>query len=162
VDKSKFLRSVGERIAEERARLGLTQAEVADFGAVTRRTQINYETGARAPDAAYLKALENAGFDALYILVGRRESSDANAGFGVAEPAGNYVIPGLKPANVRAAALAVFEAVLQKAVVANGDSSSKSMPNAERVAEAIVVLANMSESVEDVRRNAVHVLQLLK
>ena len=36
---------IGIRIREERARLGLTQQEVADFVGVTRQSQAKYEKG---------------------------------------------------------------------------------------------------------------------
>jgi transcriptional regulator with XRE-family HTH domain len=157
---------MGERLAEERARLGLTQARVAELAAVTRRTQINYERGERAPDAAYLTAIETQGFDALYVLFGRHESRGGEGGFAVAEPVSDYRVAGLKPANVRAAATAVFDAILRHAATTKSANKkadvAASLPEAARVAEAIVVLANMSESVEDVQRNAAHVVQLLK
>jgi transcriptional regulator with XRE-family HTH domain len=170
VEKSKYLRLLGQRLAEERARLGLTQAEVADFAGVTRRTQINYETGERAPDAAYFKTLEKKGVDALYVIAGRRETANEPASGAVstregrvAETAGVYHVAGLKAANVRAAAIAVFEAAFaMRDETTTKSKTKKNMQDAARVAEAIVVLANMSENVEDVRRNAAHVLQLLK
>jgi transcriptional regulator with XRE-family HTH domain len=169
VEKSKYLRLLGQRLAEERARLGLTQAEVADFAGVTRRTQINYESGERAPDAAYFKTLEKKGVDALYVIAGRREAAIEPAGgamstreLRVAESAGVYHVAGLKAANVRAAAIAVFDAAFAMRNDTTTTSKKKNSQDAARVAEAIVVLANMSENAEDVRRNAAHVLQLLK
>jgi transcriptional regulator with XRE-family HTH domain len=174
VEKSKYLRLLGQRLAEERARLGLTQAEVADFAGVTRRTQINYEGGERAPDAAYFKTLEKRGVDALYVIAGRREAANeptSGAASGavsarelrVAESNGIYHVAGLKAANVRAAAIAVFEAAFaMRDETTRTSNAKKNAQDAARVAEAIVVLANMSENVEDVRRNATHVLQLLK
>jgi transcriptional regulator with XRE-family HTH domain len=157
VEKSKFLRQLGERLSEERARLGLTQAEIAELADVTRRTQINYESGERAPDAAYLVSLDNKGIDSLYVVTGRRES--AGGALALSEARDPYEIKGLKPANVRTASLVVLDAVC----AAQGRAKKCASPiDSLRVAEAIIVLAEMSETVDDVKRNAAHVLRLLK
>jgi len=63
---------IGERLKEERERLGLTQTEFAALGGAGRKTQFNYESGERTPDAAYLAAIAEAGADVLYILTGQR------------------------------------------------------------------------------------------
>jgi transcriptional regulator with XRE-family HTH domain len=162
VDKSKYLRLLGGRLAEERARLGFTQSQIADFANVTRRTQINYESGERAPDAAYLKILEKKGIDPLYIVAGRRETAHESVALRAAESGADYQLQGLKPANVRAAATAVFEAVFAESKKTRSARASSANFDAARVAEAIVVLANMSETVEDVKQHAAHVVQLLK
>jgi transcriptional regulator with XRE-family HTH domain len=162
VDKSKYLRLLGGRLAEERARLGLTQAQVAEFANITRRTQINYETGERAPDAAYLKVLERKGIDPLYVVIGRRETNNEGSALRVAEPNAPYQIVGLKPTNVRAAAVAVLEAVFADSTKKRPARASNVSIDVARVAEAIVVLSNMSETVDEVKRNAAHVIQLLK
>jgi transcriptional regulator with XRE-family HTH domain len=145
---------------EERARLGLTQAEVAEIGKVTRRTQINYENGERSPDASYFRLLDKKGLDSLYVITGRREPSDAD--FGVAENKTPYEVKGLKPANVRAACMLVFNELLTNEESGVKTKSPKKTVDANRVAEAIIVLAEMSESAEDVKQNASHVLRLLR
>jgi transcriptional regulator with XRE-family HTH domain len=156
VDKSKYLHNLGDRLAQERARLGLTQAQVAQWAEIARRTQVNYESGERAPDASYLDALSERGFDALYVLTGRRDLGlDVRQ---IAEPGATYKLAGLKPAHVRAAAVAVLtELSLRQATTANVRA-----PDTPQIAEAIVVLAEMSESVDDVAKHAAHVLRLLK
>lgn len=65
--------SISDRLLEERARLGLTQPTVAELCGVTIRTQRNYETGERAPDAHYLAAFAQAGADVRYVVTGRRD-----------------------------------------------------------------------------------------
>ncbi len=168
MEKSKFLRQLGERLTAERARLGLTQAETAELAHVTRRTQINYENGERAPDAAYLVSLDEKGVDALYVVTGRRERGEvafeANAGaaFGVAEARTPYEIKGLKPANVRAASIVLIDALLAKPATNRDAKNTAPSIDSERLAEAIIVLAEMSSGVEDVYRNAAHVLRLLR
>jgi transcriptional regulator with XRE-family HTH domain len=62
--------SVGNRIREERKRLGLSQDAFAKIVGVHRRTQINYESGEREPDTAYLEAISKAGIDVSYVLTG--------------------------------------------------------------------------------------------
>ncbi|SMC24266.1 Transcriptional regulator, contains XRE-family HTH domain [Andreprevotia lacus DSM 23236] len=63
--------TIGERIKAERKRLGLNQEALATAGGVQRRTQTNYESDERSPDAAYLIAIAAAGVDVLYVLTGQ-------------------------------------------------------------------------------------------
>ncbi len=70
---SKFL-PIGERLREERERLGLNQADFAAIGGSTRKTQYNYEAGERAPDGGFLAAIAAAGADVQYILTGIRSA----------------------------------------------------------------------------------------
>lgn len=69
---SKFL-PIGQRLKEERIRLGMNQTEFGAIGSATRKTQFNYESGERVPDGEYLAALAAAGADVLYILTGARQ-----------------------------------------------------------------------------------------
>jgi len=64
--------SFGERLCEERKRAGLTQAAFAVLGGVTPKSQVLYEKSERLPDAGYLAAIANEGFDVMYILIGQR------------------------------------------------------------------------------------------
>jgi transcriptional regulator with XRE-family HTH domain len=54
--------------------LGLSQEAFAKQLGVHRKTQGNYEAGAREPDAAYLAAASKAGVDIGYVLRGERSS----------------------------------------------------------------------------------------
>jgi transcriptional regulator with XRE-family HTH domain len=63
---------LGDRIAEERKRLGLNQDEFADVAGVKRRAQSLYENGHRSPDSDYLTRIAAAGADIVYILTGER------------------------------------------------------------------------------------------
>lgn len=63
---------VGERLREERTRLGLNQEAFAQLGGITRNTQGSYEKGERNPDSVYLTAVLKAGVDVPYVLTGRR------------------------------------------------------------------------------------------
>lgn len=68
---------IGNRLREERERLGLSQPALADICGVTMRSQRNYEKGDRQPDASYLAAVSAAGADVLYILTGQRSGAVA-------------------------------------------------------------------------------------
>lgn len=65
----------GERLREERERLGLNQADFGEAGGVRKQAQLKYEKSERSPDAAYLAAIADAGADIQYIVTGTR--SDA-------------------------------------------------------------------------------------
>ncbi len=60
------------RLREERERLDLSQPVMAALGGVQKRAQINYESGERIPDAAYLLGVAKAGVDVLYVITGQR------------------------------------------------------------------------------------------
>lgn len=60
------------RLREERERLELSQTAMAALGGVQKRAQINYESGERTPDAAYLLGVSKAGVDVLYVVTGQR------------------------------------------------------------------------------------------
>ncbi|CAE6794686.1 hypothetical protein R75465_04662 [Paraburkholderia aspalathi] len=59
------------RLKQERRRLGLNQAGLANAGGVQKHAQLNYEKGLRYPDAGYLAGIAEVGVDVLYLLTGR-------------------------------------------------------------------------------------------
>jgi transcriptional regulator with XRE-family HTH domain len=63
---------MGDRLRQERKRLGWSQNEMGALGGVAANAQGKYESGDRVPRADYLAALANAGVDVLYVLTGRR------------------------------------------------------------------------------------------
>lgn len=67
---------ISERLREERVRLGFkSQTAFAEMVGIHHKSQANYETGARSPDADYLSAIAAAGADILYILTGPRSGA---------------------------------------------------------------------------------------
>jgi len=64
---------VGNRLKEERKRLGLTQEAMAAACGVAKRTQILFEQDAHLPGGAYFVEADKLGLDVTYLLVGRRE-----------------------------------------------------------------------------------------
>lgn len=72
--------SVGNRLKEERKRLGLTQEAIGLACGVAKRTQILFEQDAHVPGGAYFAAADELGMDVAYVLVGRRDRlSEADA-----------------------------------------------------------------------------------
>ena len=63
--------SISDRLTESRKALGLSQQALADHVGISARSQRNYESGERSPDADYLAALIGLGMDVIYILTGR-------------------------------------------------------------------------------------------
>ena len=64
--------SFGARLAEERTRLGLKQAEFAALVGTNVPKQSLYENDKRELRADYLARLPEAGVDVIYVLTGRR------------------------------------------------------------------------------------------
>lgn len=62
----------GERLREERARLGKSQEELGVLAGSSKVTQSRYEGDKRFPDAAYFEAIAAVGVDVGYILTGQR------------------------------------------------------------------------------------------
>ncbi|MEG3080852.1 S24 family peptidase [Halomonas sp. 5021] len=89
--------NIGERLKEERERIGLSQTALAQIGGVGKTTQIKYEKGASSPDSAYLSAVSDEGVDIFYVLKGHR-SGTPNAqplGLPLSEPS-----PDLSPVKM--------------------------------------------------------------
>lgn len=62
----------GQRLKEERLRLKLSQAELAEAGGIQRLAQHQYESEATAPTTRYLSAISTAGADLSYLVLGIR------------------------------------------------------------------------------------------
>lgn len=66
---------IGERLREERERLGLSQPKLAGLVKATKQTVFSWESGKTAPDGFQLNELAAAGADVLYILTGERSGA---------------------------------------------------------------------------------------
>jgi transcriptional regulator with XRE-family HTH domain len=64
--------SFGDRLEEERSRLGLKKGQMAEAGNVAPSTYTSYLQGDRIPDLNALVAWAEAGVDPLYVALGRR------------------------------------------------------------------------------------------
>lgn len=65
---------IGLRLKEERERLKLSQAALAEIGGKKKLAQLKYEQGESSPTAAYLCAVERVGVDIQYVVTGMRAS----------------------------------------------------------------------------------------
>ena len=66
------MKTLGERLREERLRIGLTQTVLAEACGVQKGAQIKYEKGERTPGTDYLVAFGAFGGDVVYVLTGER------------------------------------------------------------------------------------------
>lgn len=64
---------IGDRIKEERERLGLSQPKFGELAGAAKRTVIDWEKGVSGPTAFQLAAIASAGADVLYIVTGDRD-----------------------------------------------------------------------------------------
>jgi len=71
--------TIGERLKEERNRVGANQTVFAEQCGVTKNTQLAYEKGERSPDANYLASASAAGIDVLYVITGERKPQPADS-----------------------------------------------------------------------------------
>lgn len=71
--------NIGERLREERVRLGYNQGDFAAIAGVAKTSQFNYEKGDRSPDAVYLSAVAQKGVDVLYVVTGKRMPESAGS-----------------------------------------------------------------------------------
>ena len=67
--------SFGDRLREERNRLGLIQSDAAKAGGVGFTAYHTYEKGDRSPNVEVLQKWHDAGFDVLYLVTGIRNDS---------------------------------------------------------------------------------------
>lgn len=70
----KLMKKIGQRLHEERQRLGYSQQYLAQAGGVSTREQREYEQGEDQPRADYLAALAAHGVDVVYVITGRRST----------------------------------------------------------------------------------------
>lgn len=62
--------AIGDRLREERHRLGLGQAEFGAKCGVSKTSQFNYESGGRSPDGEYLFRAHQLGANTEYVITG--------------------------------------------------------------------------------------------
>ena len=70
--------TIGERLREERTRLGYNQTEFAKLAGVTKNSQINYENNSRHPDTKYMEAISRIEADVTYIITGKHSVTSEN------------------------------------------------------------------------------------
>lgn len=70
---------LGIRLRQERQRIILSQATMANIGGIKANAQCVYESGRRSPRAEYLAKIAAAGVDVSYVLTGVRSQSSVVA-----------------------------------------------------------------------------------
>lgn len=63
---------IGNRLKEERVRLGYTQPDFAALVGASKSSLIRWEAGTKSPDIAHLAEWSNVGLDVLYVATGTR------------------------------------------------------------------------------------------
>lgn len=124
--------TIGDRIREERERLGLSQA---DFYGGEKSSQIRYEKGTRSPDADYLQRVADVGADVQYIVTGRRSG----------QPATPKLVSSTSPLNIEVLRQ-VIEGVEEILTTTGGK------PKPAKKAEAIVLLYEHFQALGRVER----------
>lgn len=71
--------TIGDRLREERLRLGLSQPKFAEIAGTTKQTLFSWETSKTAPDAHQLAAFALNGVDVFFVLTGERLSAQPAA-----------------------------------------------------------------------------------
>lgn len=112
---------LGNRLREERDRIGMTQPVFAEAAGAKKRTLIDWEKGVSSPTANQLEALSEIGVDVLYVLTGRRATAANGLAAMEPGPAGHLTLPELGLINSwrqldakgRQAVLAMLEALTQ-------------------------------------------------
>lgn len=64
---------IGERLREERLRIGLSQVDFSLYCGASRNALLQWERGETAPNAGVLATMTNLGVDALYVVTGQRQ-----------------------------------------------------------------------------------------
>lgn len=78
VERHDPVNSLGERIREERVRLGFAQPDFAGLAGASKSTQINWEKNQGAPDARTLAAWSEFGLDITFVVTGERSINKAS------------------------------------------------------------------------------------
>lgn len=71
----KIFMTIGDRLREERTRLGMSQPAFAALAGTTKQTLFSWESGRTAPDGFQLAALAAQGVDVLYVLTGKQQDT---------------------------------------------------------------------------------------
>ena len=70
-----FMSMLGERLKNEREKLGLSQEQLGAIGGVKKLAQFRYESGETFPNAQYLTEVSKVGIDVNYVLFGTRANN---------------------------------------------------------------------------------------
>ena len=71
IEFPRIIDGISTRLKAARGRFGISQAEMAGVGQVSRSTQLSYESGLTAPSTDYLRTIQDAGVDVPFVLYGK-------------------------------------------------------------------------------------------
>ena len=125
------------RLKEAREKLGLSQQALAEHCGITARSQRNYESGERLPDAAYLAEFLALGADLTYVLTGQRDPLVP-----ALDPAEQVLLDSYRRCKPDAKANLIQTAALLSAGIAPAAASKSSA----RSAPASVKVGNLTSS----------------
>lgn len=137
---------IGDRLREERERIGLTQPTFAAAAKASKRTVIEWEKGATSPSAVQLAALSTIGIDVGYVLTGKRPGAYATGGTQTANKAAEPSPPPLRPPIDPA-----WPQVMEMVVDALNERGRR-MPSGAKLRElvdAVLVVLRMEEGALD-------------
>ena len=134
---------IGERLKEERKRLGLSQVRLCELMGISRKTLFSYETGKRSPTAIFLAALYHYQFDVEYILNGHSK---------------NLATPGI--GDIRHAAETVWQMVTSTGITISAQQFSQMLvtlleDSADKTSETSSSKLSRSENEKKTSRNEV-------
>jgi probable transcriptional regulator len=97
--------SIGQRLREEREKIGLNQTAMGAVGGVRKQAQLKYENNESYPNAEYLAAVAKIGVDIQYVVLGIRSAQAINdeeqhllAAFRAASPQiRQFMLQGIQP-----------------------------------------------------------------
>lgn len=146
----------GRRLGQQRARLGLTQAELAARTGIARRTQINYERGERAPDVTYLAQLSALGI-ALSELLGLTPDAFGANGPKASESIPTFSIGDPPLERAREAIVVLLSDPALRSRLAHGDAAMTAT-----FADAVIALVEVSPTLAAIEANRQSVLRLIR
>lgn len=134
---------IGDRLREERTRLGLSQAEFGAVGGVAANAQGHYESGKRSPDTDYLAKIGREGADVLYIVMGVRGREIDLTLFGLCEAALRQAYETVRPSRDSARAFRTNQLCkLYNSVVGKLKPDDDVIKAAKLAADSLVEFAN--------------------
>ncbi|MED6317449.1 MAG: helix-turn-helix transcriptional regulator [Pseudomonadota bacterium] len=78
ISKDNYKSQISKRLASERERLGLEQADIRDKLNIALATISRYENAKRLPDLGIAKELSELGYDMTYVITGKRLDESAS------------------------------------------------------------------------------------
>jgi len=117
---------IGERLKQERERLGLTQQGCADITKTSKRSVINWENGETSPTAVQLSSLSEYGFDVLFILTGKHnyQIDEPKPGYSADNPRANALLDNYLHIEDEEDKRAIERLALRSAEAATGKTQS--------------------------------------